>query len=83
MAKEVPSDSSIVNVPLPPHMRVSKPAENFAKHIHDLHAEIRRKISLSNEEYKLAVDVHRRSKEFDVGDYVMVCICSERIPKTF
>ena len=35
--------------PLPPHMRVSQPVENFAKHIHDLHVEIRRKISLSNE----------------------------------
>ena len=70
-------------VPLPPHMHVSEPAENFAKHIHDLHAEIRRKISLSNEEYKLAVDVHRRSKEFNVGDYVMVRIRLERIPKTF
>ena len=31
--KEVSSDSSIVDVPLPPHMRVSKPVENFAKHI--------------------------------------------------
>ena len=64
-------------------MLVSEPAENFTKHIHDLHAEIRRKISLSNEEYKLATDVHRRSKEFNVGDYVMVRISSERIPKTF
>ena len=63
MAKEVPSDSSIVNVPLSPHMRVSKPIENFAKQIHDLHVEIRRKISLNNEEYKLAADVHHRSKE--------------------
>ena len=70
-------------VPLPPHMRVSKPAENFATHIHDLHAEIRRKISLSNEEYKLAADVHHRSKEFNVGDHVMVRIRPERIPKTF
>ena len=70
-------------VPLPPHMRVSEPTENFAKHIHDLHAEIRRKISLSNEEYKLAADVHRRSKEFNVGDHVMVRIRPERIPKTF
>ena len=70
-------------VPLPPHMRVSKPAENFAKHIHDLHAEIRRKISLSNEEYKLVADVHHRSKEFNVGDYVMVHIRPERIPKMF
>ena len=70
-------------VPLPPHMRVSEPAKNFVKHIHDLHAEIRRKISLSNEEYNLAADVHRRSKEFNVGDYVMVRIRPERIPKTF
>ena len=70
-------------VPLPLHMCVSEPAENFAKHIHDLHAEIRRKISLSNEEYKLAADVHRRSKEFNVGDYVMVRIHPKRIPKAF
>ena len=70
-------------VPLPPHMCVSEPAKNFAKHIHDLHAEIWRKISISNEEYKLVVDVHRRSKEFNVGDYVMVHIHLERIPKTF
>ena len=48
VAKEDPSDSSFVYVSLPPHMRVSEPAENFAKYIHDLHAEIRRKISLSN-----------------------------------
>ena len=68
---------------LPPHMRVFESAENFAKHIHDFHVEIRRKISLSNEEYKLAADVHRRSKEFNVGDYVMVRIRPERIPKTF
>ena len=38
---------------LPPHMRVSEPVENFAKHLHDLYVEIMQKISLSNEEYKL------------------------------
>ena len=70
-------------VPLPPHMRVSELAENFAKHIHDLHAEIRRNISISNEEYKLDANVHRRSKEFNVCDYVMAHIRPERIPKTF
>ena len=64
-------------------MRVSKPAENFAKYIHDLHAEIRRKISLSNEEYKLATDVHCRYKEFNAGEYVMGRIRLERIQKTF
>ena len=83
VAKEVPSDSLIVNVPLPPHMRMSEPIKNFAKHIQDLHAEIRQKISLSNEEYKLAASVDRRSKEFNVGEYVMVRIHPERIPKTF
>ena len=64
-------------------MHVSKPIENFVKQIHDLHAEIRRKISLSNEEYKLAVDVHCGSKEFNVGEYIMVRIRLKRIPKTF
>ena len=64
-------------------MHVYEPIENFAKHIYDLHAEIRRKISLSNEEYKLIVDVHHRSKEFNVGEYVMVRIRPKRIPKTF
>ena len=83
MAKEVSCDSSIVDVPLPPHMRVFEPTENFAKQIHNLHAEIRRKIFLSNEEYKLATDVHHRYKEFNVGEYVMVRIRPERIPKTF
>ena len=60
-----------------------EPTENFAKHIHDLHGEIRRKISLSNEEYKLAADEHGRSKDFNVGEYVMVRIRPKRIPKTF
>ena len=83
VAKEVQSDSSLIDVSLPPHMSVSEPAEKFAKHIHDSHAEIRQKISLSNEEYKLAADVHRRSNKFNVGDYVMVRICPERILKTF
>ena len=62
---------------------VFEPVENFTKHIHDLHAEIKRKISLNNEEYKLAGDVHCRYNEFNVSEYVMVRICSERIPKTF
>ena len=83
VAKEVSFDSLIVDVSLPPHMRVFELAENFAKHIHDLYAEIMRKISLSNEKYKLVVDVHRRSKEFNISDYVMVGIRLERIPKTF
>ena len=38
---------------------------------------------LSNEEYKLVVNVHRRSKEFNIGEYVMVHIRPERILKKF
>ena len=83
VAKEVSSDSSIVDVPLPPHMRVFEPTKNFAKHIHDLHVGIRRKIFLSNKEYKMTVDVHHRYKEFNVGEYVMVHIRPKRIPKSF
>ena len=64
-------------------MRVFEPLENFVKHIHGLHAKIRRKIFLSNEEYKPIADVHHRYKEFNVGEYVMVRIRPERIPKTF
>ena len=70
-------------VPLPPHMRVSEPVQNFVKHIHDLYVEIRRKISLSNEEYKLTVDMHRGSKEFNIGENVMVHIRPKRISKPF
>ena len=78
-----PPRTPIDIVPLLLYMYVSEPAENFAKHIHDLHAEIKRKISLSNEEYKLVADVHRISKEFNIGEYVMVRIHPEIIPKTF
>ena len=69
VAKEVTADSSLVDIPLPPHIHVSEPAENFAKHIHDLHGEIRRKISLSNEEYKLVADVH-----LDLRNLVLVTL---------
>ena len=41
------------------------------------------KTFLSNEEYKLTIDVHCRSKEFNVGGYVMVRIRPERIQKMF
>ncbi|KAL9252224.1 Elongation factor P 1-like protein [Drosera capensis] len=50
-------------------IRISEPAESFAHHIHDFHAKIRRKIALSNMNYKLASDV--KATEFREGDYVM------------
>ena len=83
VVKEVPFDYLIVDVPLLPHMCVSEPTENFAKHIHDLHAEIRRKISLSNEEYKLVADVYCRSKEFNVGDMSWFAFVLKEFQKRF
>ena len=58
-------------IPLPPDAGVSHPASTFAQHIHDLHAEIRRKIALSNDSYKHSADIHRRAANFEVGDFVM------------
>ena len=44
------------------------------RHIHDLHNEIRKKIQVSNSQYKIHTDTHRRHAEFQVGDYVMIRI---------
>ena len=57
--------------------------KNFAKHIHDVHAKIRRKFSLNNEKYKLVVACIVYLRNLMFGAYVMVRIRLERIPKTF
>ena len=46
-----------------------------------MHAEIRRKIILSNDTYELVIDAQYRHIEFSERDYVMVHICHERYPK--
>ncbi|GAV68724.1 Chromo domain-containing protein, partial [Cephalotus follicularis] len=40
-----------------------------------------RKLNMSNVHYKLAADVHRKNKEFNVGNHVMVRVRPERYPK--
>ena len=61
-------------LPMSPHVRISKFAEAFAQHIHELHNEIRKKIQVSNSQYKIHADTHWRRAEFQVGDYVMIRI---------
>jgi hypothetical protein len=61
--------------------RSSASANEFARNIHDLHAEINQRINNSNATYKKAADVHRRLKEFSIGDFVMVRIKPERFPQ--
>ncbi|PON54883.1 histone H3-K9 methyltransferase, partial [Trema orientale] len=59
----------------------SNSAHDFVDHIRSLHEDIRRKIALSNEKYKISADLHRRHQEFNEGDYVMVRVAPERFPK--
>ena len=61
-------------LPMSPHVRISESAKAFARHIHDLHNEIRKKIQSSNSQYKIHADTHRCHAEFQVGDYVMIRI---------
>ncbi|GFZ19760.1 hypothetical protein Acr_28g0004650 [Actinidia rufa] len=67
-------------LPMSPHTRVSESAESFARHIRELHDEIRKVINDSNFEYKFQADSRRCRAEFQVGDYVMVRIRPERYP---
>ena len=70
-------------IPMSQYARISKSASAFASHLHDLHNEISNKINQSNAVYKVRVDLHRKVKRFEVGDYVMVWIRSERLsPRT-
>ena len=59
-------------IPLPSHARVFESIESFAKHVRKLHKEISKKIQLSNEEYKYKANSHKRTKEFNIGDLVMI-----------
>ena len=43
-----------------------------------MHEEISKKIQLSNEEYKHEADSHKRTKEFNEGDLVMIKLRPER-----
>ena len=45
-----------------------------------MHNEIRKKIQVSNSQYKIHADTHRHHAEFQVGDYVMIWIRLEWFP---
>ena len=64
-------------VPSPLHARVSESAESFADHIRSLHEHIRHHIETSNARYKELADTHKRAREFQEGDYVMIRVIHE------
>lgn len=45
---------------------------------HDLHIEINKQLEGSNVLYKLQADLHKRHFEFNIRNYVMIRIRSER-----
>ena len=65
-------------IPLPTHARMSESAESYAQHIKELHKEISKKIQMSNEVYKHMANSHKRMKEFNIGDSVMVKLRPKR-----
>ena len=54
------------------HARISESAESFAQHVKALHKEISNKIKKSNESYEHEANLHKRFKEFNEGDFVMI-----------
>ena len=54
--------------------------ESFAQHVRKMHEEISKKIQLSNEEYKHMADSHKRIKEFNEGDFMIIKLRLERFP---
>ena len=56
------------------YARPSVEANAFSKHINDIHDDDRRKIAISNENYKAHVDLKRKFAYFKEGDMVMVSI---------
>ncbi|KAK8923695.1 hypothetical protein KSP39_PZI019139 [Platanthera zijinensis] len=67
-------------IPSPLESRPSESAESFAQHLHELHESVRRRIIMSNENYKAHADKRKRERIFNVGDQVMVRIRPERLP---
>lgn len=68
-----------MDLPIPE--RFSHDTKSFAKHVFDLHNEVRRKIALSDADYKVRAGLHRRYVEFQEGDLVMVLLRPKQFPK--
>ena len=71
-------------IPLLTSVSTSQDGDAFARHIRDIHENVQEKIKISNENYKEAVDAHRRYIQFQEGDLVMVPLRLERFhPSTY
>lgn len=58
----------------------SKAANSWAKNCARFYQEIREHIEMTNVQYKFKADKHRKAKQFQVGDLVMVHLNKQRMP---
>ena len=65
---------------LPSVVDVSMEAEAMAERISKLHQEVKSHLELANDSYKTAANYHKRFKEYQVGDLVMVHLRKSRLP---
>ncbi|XP_038683092.1 uncharacterized protein LOC119983499 [Tripterygium wilfordii] len=63
---------------LPSGIRPSELALEFADHLSSVHAEVKRRIILSNDKYQQHANLHRRHEELQDGDWVLVRLRAER-----
>jgi hypothetical protein len=67
--------------PLPSSSYVCEGAEDFVKHMQNIHEEVRKRLTINIENYKSQADKHRRKVELKLGDVVLIRIRPERFPK--
>ena len=67
-------------MPLPLGDRISDDGVAFAEHLQQLQEDVRHKLQLSNDSYKILADAARRQQTFTEGDLVMVYLCHDRFP---
>lgn len=74
---QVPLDLS--SLPTPPC--ICEGAEDFVKHMQEVHVEVRKRLAISSNKYKQYADLHKRFVEFQPGDLVLIRLRPERFPK--
>ena len=67
-------------IPMSPLHRASESPESFACRMSELHKTMSKQITINNSKYKAIADIHRRSKCFEVGDFVMIRVRLESFP---
>ena len=64
-------------MPLPLGDRISDDGVAFPEHLQQLQQDVRHKLQLNNDNYKILADTTRRQQTFTKGDLVIVYLCHE------